>query len=363
MAKGPSYFPGDKRLAIQVEDHPLDYGGFEGIIPRGQYGGGTVMLWDQGWWEPVGDSDAAEGLRKGNLKFVLHGEKLRGQWVLVRMAGKFANQSKPSWLLIKERDGEEHAANDVPVTDEEPNSVLSRRSIDAIAKARDAVWDSNASPPASQSNHRNASRRTKKIDAVRLPKASKSSSLADLAPHLAHLSREAAKSTGQSKPARRHTSTANLASLNPSPMRLTHPDKVLDSGSGITKQGLADYYDAVAPHMLPHIGGRPLSLVRCMNGTSKPCFFQKHVNETLPPDIESVDIVDKKSVKPEPYITLSTSQALVELAQLSVLEIHSWGSKNDSLEKPDRIVITTLILTWQLVGKRSHPLLSKSASA
>src|SRR5580692_11782064 len=78
VAKGPSYVVADKRLAVQVEDHPMEYGGFEGIIPKGQYGGGTVMLWDQGWWEPVGD--AAAGLRKGNLKFVLHGEKLRGQW-------------------------------------------------------------------------------------------------------------------------------------------------------------------------------------------------------------------------------------------------------------------------------------------
>jgi bifunctional non-homologous end joining protein LigD len=91
--------------------------------------------------------------------------------------------------------------------------------------------------------------------------------------------------------------------------------------------------------MLPHIAGRPLSLVRCMNGTGKPCFFQKHVNDTLPPDVETVEVVDKKSGKPEPYITFSTARVLMEMAQLSVLEIHAWGSKNNSLEKPDRIVI------------------------
>ena len=77
VTKGPSYVPGDKRLAVQVEDHPMEYGGFEGTIPKGQYGGGTVMLWDEGTWEPLGDAD--ESLAKGNLKFVLHGQEAAGQ--------------------------------------------------------------------------------------------------------------------------------------------------------------------------------------------------------------------------------------------------------------------------------------------
>src|ERR1700693_1149346 len=79
VTKGPSYFTGDKRLAVQVEDHPIDYGGFEGIIPKGQYGGGTVMVWDQGTWEPQpGHTDVDAGLRMGSLKFILHGEKMKG---------------------------------------------------------------------------------------------------------------------------------------------------------------------------------------------------------------------------------------------------------------------------------------------
>ena len=131
----------------------------------------------------------------------------------------------------------------------------------------------------------------------------------------------------------------NALPSTPLPIRLTHPDKVLDSSSGLTKDGLAHYFARVVSRMLPHITDRPLSLVRCMNGSGKPCFFQKHANETLPPDLESVDIVDKKTGKSEPYITLSRPEALVELAQLSVLEIHAWGSMNDSLETPDRIVI------------------------
>lgn len=137
VAKGPSYNPKDKRLAIQVEDHPLEYGGFEGIIPKGQYGGGTVMLWDRGTWEPIGDAEA--GFRNGNLKFVLHGEKMHGKWVLVRMAGKFSSQSKPSWLLIKERDGEEAEEGDTPITEKAPDSVLSGHAMDAIANAKDVA--------------------------------------------------------------------------------------------------------------------------------------------------------------------------------------------------------------------------------
>jgi bifunctional non-homologous end joining protein LigD len=123
------------------------------------------------------------------------------------------------------------------------------------------------------------------------------------------------------------------------PVRLTHPEKILDEESQLTKQQLADYYWAVAPHMLPHIEGRPLSLVRCPEGSGKQCFFQKHVNHTLPPGIGAVDVPDKKTGKIEPYITLSTAEALAGLAQMGVLEVHPWGSRNDDLEHPDRIII------------------------
>src|SRR4029079_10512339 len=100
VAGGPSLDPHDKRLAVHVEDHPLDYGDFEGTIPEGEYGGGTVMLWDEGTWEPVGDPD--EALAKGDFKFILHGERLKGKWVLVRMRPRPGEKSKhENWLLIK----------------------------------------------------------------------------------------------------------------------------------------------------------------------------------------------------------------------------------------------------------------------
>jgi bifunctional non-homologous end joining protein LigD len=140
-AKGPSYVTRDRRLAVQVEDHPMEYGGFEGTIPKGQYGGGTVLLWDQGTWEPHGDVD--EGLARGSLKFTLDGQKMRGRWTLVRMSGRAAGESKPNWLLIKEHDEFEQHEGDPPITESAPDSVVTGRSLAQIAEAEDHTWNSN----------------------------------------------------------------------------------------------------------------------------------------------------------------------------------------------------------------------------
>jgi bifunctional non-homologous end joining protein LigD len=130
VPKGPSLDPSVKRLATPVEDHPLDYAGFEGVIPEGEYGGGTVMLWDQGTWEPEVE-DVGAALEKGDLKFTLHGKKLQGSWVLVRTRGFGKNPSRPSWLLIKHRD--EYASTE-DVTEREPYSAASGRLLVDIAR-------------------------------------------------------------------------------------------------------------------------------------------------------------------------------------------------------------------------------------
>jgi bifunctional non-homologous end joining protein LigD len=123
VPKGPSTDPSNRRFAAQTEDHPIEYNQFEGVIPEGEYGGGTVMIWDRGTWEPeVADVD--EALAKGDLKFRLHGKKLRGSWVLVRMRPR-------QWLLIKHRDA---AASTDDITVTMPRSVVSRRSLAGIAR-------------------------------------------------------------------------------------------------------------------------------------------------------------------------------------------------------------------------------------
>jgi bifunctional non-homologous end joining protein LigD len=157
VTRGPSLNPADKRLAVEVEDHPLDYGDFEGTIPKGQYGGGTVMLWDRGIWEPEGDPDKM--LAKGDLKFTLDGEKLHGSWVLVRMRNDKYKSKRNNWLLIKHHD--EYARDgDGEATLRKDHSVASGRGMDAIeagtgakpkpfmrAKAfkADAIWVSRGS--------------------------------------------------------------------------------------------------------------------------------------------------------------------------------------------------------------------------
>ncbi len=700
ITKGPSYVPADKRLAVQVEDHPMEYGGFEGIIPQGQYGGGTVMLWDQGTWEPQSShADIDTALRDGHLKFTLHGTKLKGNWALIRMHSRTANQSKSNWLLIKEHDDFERSPDDIPITDQAPNSVLTNRSIDQIAASHDHVWGSSqtasrksqrrnnatpASTPVSASTRRgSAANKSKeftpdlthtpkeelptfiapqlaqpaktpptssgwlhelKLDGYRiqarkdaarvqlltrtgldwthrmetiaaqvaklpansclldgeivvlrpdgntsfadlqaafqdgikkpltyfvfdllhlnghnlrnLPLSERKANLADLLAQQSPASGNSIRFTehleasgktvfhkacelhaegilskraagkyipgrssnwlklkcireqefvigGFTLPAKGHTGLHGTGSLllgyyenaptisprkypqtliyagrtgtgftqethrilrnqleslrtnttpfhNPpaearrkaiwvkpqlvaqvrfatwtadglvrqasfkglredkpanevrreepapkpsaakhashstpallaakstrtrnlvvpgedeepkplqakrtdvpkqettaptqahAPVRLTHPEKILDAPSQLTKQQLADYYWAIAPNMLPHIANRPLTLVRCPDGPEHQCFYQRHVTPMLPSGIESVSVIDKTSLIPEPYITLSTPEALASLAQIGVLEIHPWGSRNLDLEHPDRIII------------------------
>ena len=657
-AKGPSYVVADKRLAVQVEDHPMEYGGFEGIIPAGQYGGGTVMLWDQGTWEPQeGHTDVDAGLRDGNLKFILNGTKMHGKWALIRMGGKAATERKPNWLLIKEHDDFERPSTDRSITDSEPNSVVTQRSLEQIAGSEDHVWNSKdtakgkawyrqdkkpaaPSPPSStlaepakrlnfepitkhltpesqptfvkpqlaqeaetapdgtgwlhelkldgyriqarkdgdavqmltrsgldwtnripsvaaavrtlpverctldgevvvvspngttnfadlqaafqdgasspltyfcfdllhleghstrdrmlvdrkallsdlldgsdtnlirisehietsgqqmfqnacelhaegiiskrtqstytsgrtgdwlklkclheqefvvggftlpsngtrgigalllgyyldgkliyagragtgfnQKTHQSTRDKLDSLTATTSPFASipaaarkgahwlKPSVVAQIRfatwtadnqlrqaaflglredkPAKEVVREEAAPTpkrsrteAGASKPTTKINPMAGKVAapraVEKPPIRLTHPDKILDSESGLSKQMLADYYWAIAAYMLPHIAGRPLSLVRCPEGSTKPCFYQKHVTPMLPKGIGTVMVADKKTGKPDPYITLDTPEALASLAQMGVLEVHPWGSRNDDLERPDRITI------------------------
>ncbi len=655
VAKGPSYVVADKRLAVQVEDHPMEYGGFEGTIPKGQYGGGTVMLWDTGTWEPVGDAN--EGFRTGRLKFILHGHKLKGHWTLIRMGGKAAQESKPNWLLIKEHDEYERTAEAPAIVEEEPDSVITHRNLETIGSASDHVWDSRTGLAADE---RAKSGDTKKAPkkrslSIAIPKGAKAETLpkfiapqlaaaAELPPTgkgwlyelkldgyrmqarldsgkiqlltrsgldwthrmrslatsleslpaktalldgevivldehgissfaalqaafqegakhamhyyafdllhldghsmrtlplierktlLAHLiegldndavrlsehvhdekaaifdeicrhgaegivskradshyvsGRSASwvkvkcglrqefviggftlpskggdgigalllgyyqdgkliyagrtgtgftqKSQGQirkrleairsgtnpflavgaaerrnalwvepqlvgevafstwtadnlvrqasfkglreDKPAGEvvrekaakgipnaraasggsKSSTAPAASFKASSSialpRVTHPEKIVDRESTLTKQQFVAYYAEVASHILPHIADRPLSIVRCPSGTAAKCFFQKHVKPGLPKGIGSVEIVDRKSGKPEPYITLSDAAVIPELGQLNVFELHPWGAPASDFEHPDRIIFDLdpdASIEWKVLGE------------
>lgn len=189
VTKGPSLDPHDKRLAVEVEDHPLDYGDFEGTIPKGQYGGGTVLLWDRGYWEPEGSMSPEQALEKGDLKFTLHGKRLHGSFVLVRMKHDRNGGKRTNWLLIKHRDKYATDGNGDAVLAQD-RSIASGRSMDRIAAGKgagpkpfmlqggsaadaDAVWDSNrghaADERAKSTKPSPRSRRAVRTGAIKMP--------------------------------------------------------------------------------------------------------------------------------------------------------------------------------------------------
>jgi bifunctional non-homologous end joining protein LigD len=311
VPKGPSLSPAERRLAVRTEDHPLDYADFEGVIPQGQYGGGTVAVWDRGSWEPEGD--AHEALVKGKLSFTLHGEKLHGRWHLVRTKG---DGKAENWLLFKGRD---EAANDkVDIIAAQPASVLSGRTVEQIAAAPERVWQSSRPTEPTV-----AEKRAARITAARPRAATRAN--ADHHP-----------------PAANQNELVSLVEQLPVGFKLTNLTKVLYPDQGITKGELIAYLAVVAESALPHIAGRPLTIVRCpeglrATGKGRSCFFQKKILPGSPPAIDVVPIEESDGETVD-YMQVHDMPGLVALAQLGTLEIHTWGSHADKLEKPDLLV-------------------------
>jgi bifunctional non-homologous end joining protein LigD len=295
VAKGPSLVKGEKRLAVHVEDHPLDYGDFEGTIPEGQYGGGTVMLWDRGTWEPEGDPH--EGYEKGRLTFRLAGEKLNGTWHLVRMA-KRPRERQESWLLIKADDADARSEDDPDILDEAPLSVKTGRSLEEIAPGHAAKSTAKRKAPA------------KKAPSVTTEKPAKRAS-----------------SRGKSTKAA-ETEVAGVP--------LTHPERVLWEDQGVTKQELAEFYAGIADWLLPHLANRPLTLIRCPGGAEKKCFVQRHSWAGMSDFIHRTMIPDDGGE--QEALTVTDIQGVVALVQSGALEMHVWGATLADLERPDRLI-------------------------
>ena len=191
LPRGPSLDPAQKPLAVHVEDHPLEYGSFEGAIPEGEYGAGTVMQWDCGEWDPIGDP--VEGYEKGDLKFCLYGEKLRGAFALVRMKGE-AGEGGRNWLLVKKKDAESRPVASFNVQSELPFSVASGRTMEQIAEDPQAVWTDGRAQPVRDKGKRAATGRTP--DPSKLPKARTAALPKTFAPQLAESARQAPEGEG-----------------------------------------------------------------------------------------------------------------------------------------------------------------------
>lgn len=307
VPKGPSLDPTVKRLAMHVEDHPIEYGSFEGIIPKGQYGGGTVLLWDRGSWVPLEDPE--EGYHRGSLKFVLHGDKLHGTWMLVRKGGRHGNPEERTWFLFKEKD--EHAEPGSDVVTELPLSVATERDINEIADQANRIWGPQGE--LKQKTTRRKAETVKSHARSTTPKGTTSRN---------SLGRTAKK-------------TAN-AETEIAGVRLSHPDKILYPEDGITKFDLAHYYEQVSHWMLPHVKNRLLTLVRCPAGSAQKCFYQKHPGEGSPEHLRRFKVKEKNGTKE--YLALYDEKDLISLVHMGVLEIHLWGSQADNFEKPDRLI-------------------------
>ena len=312
VTRGPSLDPRDKRLAVEVEDHPLDYGDFEGTIPKGEYGGGSVMLWDRGFWVPEGDKSVHKMLRDGDLKFTVAGDKLKGSWALVRMANDKFGGKRTNWLLIKHRDEWARAGAKTDVLKKD-RSAASGRTMTQIAAGKgasptgfmiggagfkpDAVWHSAGTHGTSPARRR-ASRKSNRANAM-----------------------PAKQSIGD---------VLGIA--------ISKPDKELWPAdvdlAPVSKIDLARYLAAVGPWMLPHIQGRPCSLLRAPDGIGGQQFFQRHAKSGLSDEIKEVKIAGDR----EPYVEIDTVEGLVAMAQMGTLEFHPWNNAPDKPNTPGRLV-------------------------
>lgn len=286
VPKGPSLKSDEKRLAVRTEDHPLEYADFEGIIPKGQYGGGTVIVWDHGAWSA--DGDAHQGMKKGHLAFELRGQKLRGRFHLVRTKG--LQNKRENWLLFKGHDDKEAKADAPDIVESRPESALTGRTIEEVAKAPTKVWRSN-------------------------------------------------KEGRQEKPFAPGNDTKDLVSMVKNlgiGVSFTNLEKVLYPEQNLRKVELIAYYASVAGVMLPHVQGRPLTLVRCPDGRHRACFYQKHAAKGVPTVVRRVAIRERD--KTEDYLAVDDTAALLALPQMGALEIHSWPCHADEVELPDQLV-------------------------
>jgi bifunctional non-homologous end joining protein LigD len=184
VPKGPSLDPKIKHLAVHVEDHPLEYANFEGIIPEGQYGGGTVMIWDQGYWDPL-DEDPIAAYHKGNLSILLHGKKLQGRWKLIRTRG--GSSGKEQWLLFKVTDEHSRSEKDYDITVQQPFSAKSDRSLKEIKEDSDRVWTSKGEQTKHPDKKTPRKKKLPKINLAKLEGTKKSTFLNEVRPELATL--------------------------------------------------------------------------------------------------------------------------------------------------------------------------------
>ncbi len=300
IPKGLSLDPAAKRLGVHVEDHPVEYFDFEGTIPRGEYGGGDVIVWDWGTYEPVHTDDPVRAVEDGELHVELHGEKLRGRFVMIRRGPD--RSDKEQWLVFHKND---EAAVKGWNVDDYPKSVRSGRTNDEVKADPDAVWRSDA------------------------PAASASLDFSSTLPDIAAL--DALGMNGEWE-------------FDGVVLALTNLDKVLfpprnKREKPLTKRDLIRYYAMVAPVMVPYLAGRPLNMHRFPNGVDKPGFWHKSIPSHAPEWLTRWRYEDAGAGETEWYLVADRPAALAWLANYGAVELHPWTSKIPKVKEPTHALI------------------------
>lgn len=327
VPKGPTLDPGVRRMAVHVEDHPLEYADFEGVIPAGEYGGGEVVVWDRGTWEPHGTDDPAAAIAAGELHADLAGDKLRGRFVFVRTGAGgrrgAAASGREDWLLLHKHD--EHAVVGWSA-DEHPRSVLSGRTNDEVAADPDAVWRSDL--PAAQAELRLRPR----------PAARAGAGPRDLSRH------DVAAPTDDE--------LAALDALGPKggtwelhgrALKVTNLDKVLfpgrDGEAPVTKRDLVRYAATIAPVLVPHLAGRAVNMHRYPEGVSRKGFWHKEVPAHAPDWLQRWRNPAADPGETQVYVVVDGAPALVWMANFGAIEWHPWTSRVVAPSEPSFALI------------------------
>ena len=301
VPRGPTLDPKARRMAVHVEDHPLEYADFEGVIPAGEYGGGDVIVWDRGTWEPHGTDDPVAAVAAGELHAEVHGSKLHGRLVLVRR-GEAEADGKEQWILLHKRD--DHAVEGWDAEDH-PTSVLSGRTNEEVLADPDRLWRSDL--PAAEASME------LKVPDVPGPSDDELAALDELG-------------------------GAGTWAVFGRRLRLTNLDKELfppgDDGVPVTKRELIRYTARIAPVVLPYLRGRALNMHRYPEGAGQKGFWHKQVPAHAPAWLPRWDNPEADEGETSTYLVVDEPAALVWAANFGALEWHAWTSLSADPHRP-----------------------------
>lgn len=329
VPKGPSLNPADKRLAMAVEDHPYDYRNFEGVIPEGNYGAGTVILWDEGAYEVAGaekmskkemEQAIEKALRAGSLAFVMYGKKLKGAFTLLQLK---RDKSGKSWLLVKKNDA--YASSEAISL--QNASVRTGKTIAQVAAEAGTVPNhpEEAEAPIKTKTAIKVKSKTAKTPA-KTKTASKKAVPVKISKTTVDLQLDL-------------TSETQTATLNKQEITFTSLHKPYWKKEGFSKGHMLNYYLQVAPYLLPYMLGRPQSLHRYPNGIDAPGFYQKDVQGKVAEWIVTHEDFSESTNKPVHYLVCVNEATLLYMANLGCIEMHPWHSRVASVNNPDWCLI------------------------